>query len=263
MIILNSAEHAVALLDKRSTLYSDRPVLVMGGELVGWKYILALTPYGARFREYRRYIAKAIGGRAQMEKHIEVIESYTKKFLQRLLSDPGHVSTHIRKYVLLSLLSLSYTLIHSELCLPSDRTAGSIILKISHGYDIREDGDPIVQTVETALEQFSVATSPGAFLVDVFPLLRVVPGWFPGAGFQKTAQKWKHVVEQMVDLPYEFVKNSMVRVIRTQALAMNNQSFRDMTNTFLISPLSSYKMRSWILIQSSTSNGRQHHFTQV
>jgi hypothetical protein len=99
MIVLNSAEHAVALLDKRGTLYSDRPMLMMGGELVGWKYTLALTPYGERFREYRRYIAKSIGGRTQMEDHLELIERQTMKFLVRVLNDPDNIATQIRKYV--------------------------------------------------------------------------------------------------------------------------------------------------------------------
>lgn len=97
MIILNSAERAMALLDKRGTLYSDRPVLMMGGELVGWKYTLALTPYGERFREYRKYIAKAIGGKAQLENHLELIESQSAKFLQRVLDNPEHVAAQIRK----------------------------------------------------------------------------------------------------------------------------------------------------------------------
>ena len=101
MIVLNSAEHATALLDKRGTIYSDRPVLIMGGELVGWKYTLGLTPYGERFREYRKYIAKAIGGRAQMEGHLELIERQTTKFLTRVLNDPDNIATQIRKCVLM------------------------------------------------------------------------------------------------------------------------------------------------------------------
>ena len=84
---------------------------------------------------------------------------------------------------------------------------------MSHGYDIREDNDPVVSVVDTATEQFSLATSPGAFLVDVFPVLRYVPSWFPGASFQKKAIEWKRVIEQMADVPHEFVKARMVYFI--------------------------------------------------
>ena len=90
------------------------------------------------------------------------------------------------------------------------RTAGAIILKISHGYEIREESDPIVELVDTATEQFSLATSPGAFLVDVFPILRHVPAWLPGAGFQKKAIEWSSVINNMADIPHNFVKSCMV-----------------------------------------------------
>ena len=97
MIILNSAKHSIALLDKRSNIYSDRPVLMMGGELVGLKYTLVLTPYGRRFREYRRFIAKLIGGPTQIDDHLPLEEHETKRFLKRILKDPEHVADHIRK----------------------------------------------------------------------------------------------------------------------------------------------------------------------
>jgi hypothetical protein len=44
MIILNSSKAAVDLLDKRSANYSDRPVVMMCGEIVGWNRSLALPP---------------------------------------------------------------------------------------------------------------------------------------------------------------------------------------------------------------------------
>jgi hypothetical protein len=49
-VVLNSIEVAIEMLDKKSGIYSDRPVLQMGGELCGWRDNLVLTPYGERFR---------------------------------------------------------------------------------------------------------------------------------------------------------------------------------------------------------------------
>ena len=97
MIILNSVEHAIALLDKRSNKYSDRPVLTMVSELAGWINTLVLTPYGERFREYRRLIARSIGGPNQMERHLPLLEHNARSFLRMILKDPEHVSGHIRK----------------------------------------------------------------------------------------------------------------------------------------------------------------------
>lgn len=99
MIILNAAEHAIALLDKRGEAYSDRPVLTMSGELVGWNRPLVLLPYGERFRTYRRYIATWIGGHTQVEKHVALEERETQKLLSQLLHDPDDFLAHIRRYV--------------------------------------------------------------------------------------------------------------------------------------------------------------------
>ena len=100
IVVLSSAKHAIDLLDKRGNIYSDRPRLVMGGELVGFNKTLALAPYDDRFREYRKNFAKAFGGRAQMETRMEFVEHEMAKFLQRVLDNPGRVAEQIRKYVL-------------------------------------------------------------------------------------------------------------------------------------------------------------------
>jgi hypothetical protein len=49
------------------------------------------------------------------------------------------------------------------------RLAGGIILKLAYGYATREHDDPFVRQAEIVLAQFSVATMPGAFLVDIVP----------------------------------------------------------------------------------------------
>lgn len=95
MVILNSSKHAVALLDKRSSIYSDRPVFVMGGEMVGWNRTLVLSPYGERLREYRKFIAKFMGGHKQVDEYHGLEEYETVRFLERVLKTPEHVHEHI------------------------------------------------------------------------------------------------------------------------------------------------------------------------
>ena len=48
--------------------------------------------------------------------------------------------------------------------------AGAIILKIAYGYTIEpHKPDPLVDLADEALIQFSLATSTGAWMVDVMP----------------------------------------------------------------------------------------------
>ena len=48
-------------------------------------------------------------------------------------------------------------------------------------------------------------------MVDVLPILRYIPAWFPGAGFQKLGREWKKAFDDMVDVPYSFTRKMMVR----------------------------------------------------
>jgi cytochrome P450 len=157
----------------------------MGSELVGWKNTLALTPYGARFREYRKMMSRAMGTRENVKKYHALEEEETHRFLVRVLARPQDFVAEIRK------------------------TAGAIILMISHGYKVHEHDDPIVDLVDRATEQFSLATEPGAFLVDVIPQLQYIPEWFPGAGFKRTAKVWAKCLADMADIPHQFVKEQM------------------------------------------------------
>ena len=41
-------------------------------------------------------------------------------------------------------------------------------------------------------------------------VVKYVPEWVPGAGFQRQAREWKALMDQVNDVPYHFVKNQMV-----------------------------------------------------
>ncbi|KAJ4490596.1 cytochrome P450 [Lentinula aciculospora] len=165
LIIVNSASVAKDMLDKHSAIYSDRPVI----------------PMGERFRNYRRLAHQLFGNASTMKSFHPVEELETHRFLKRLLSRPAEFSNHIRK------------------------TAGAIILRISHGYEVGEGDDPFVTLADKATEQFALSTAPG-FLVNLVPFLQYLPDWFPGASFKQTAKEWSATLNEMVDLPYDHVK---------------------------------------------------------
>lgn len=99
VVILNSAKMAIDMLSKKSTIYSDRPVSQMAGELVGWKYSLALLPYGERFRRYRRLFHSLIGNQSMIRRFYPHEELEARKFLRRILAKPDDLAAHVRKYV--------------------------------------------------------------------------------------------------------------------------------------------------------------------
>lgn len=90
---------------------------------------------------------------------------------------------------------------------------------MAYGYAVEEDEDPYVNQVDKAVTEFTIVTTPGAFLVDVLPVLRYLPSWFPGAGFQRIASEWREDLRQMADIPYELVKQKMVSRSRSMIMS--------------------------------------------
>jgi len=68
-------------------------------------------------------------------------------------------------------------------------------MNIAYGITIQESDDPYISIAEEALNSLSEAGRLGAFWVDLFPILKYVPSWFPGGGFQKKAARWGEAVK--------------------------------------------------------------------
>ncbi|KAG0699878.1 cytochrome P450 [Suillus ampliporus] len=197
IIVLNYVRTAMDMLDKKSSVYSDRPVFPMGGELVGLKHALGLLPYGDHFRRYRKHLHRAIGSRAALHIYNQIEEVETHRFLKRVLAKPDQLLAHVR------------------------HTAGAIILRISHGYEVKENDDPFVDLADRAINIFSQSIAPGAFMVDIVPSLAVVPEWFPGTGFKRIAREWHEVIEEWIAAPYQYVKDQMAAGIAHKSFASN------------------------------------------
>ncbi|KAH7889001.1 cytochrome P450 [Phlebopus sp. FC_14] len=184
-IILNSAKTTSDILDKQSAICSNRPHLVMADDLIGWDKGFLFMQYGERFRQTRKFFHHHLGTRTSLAAFSSVEEEETRRFLMNVLKSPEDLLDHIRK------------------------TAGSIILKISYGYSVQESNDPLVKLANDAMENISMVATPGAFLVDILPILQYLPEWFPGAGFQRDAKRYRQLVVETVTRPYQFVLDQL------------------------------------------------------
>ena len=87
--------------------------------------------------------------------------------------------------------------------------------------------DLIFTVADTITEEFLKSAVPGAHLVDAFPIctadaaregpetdfsliVKYVPEWFPGAGFQRLAAGWRRSMYNARDGPFDEAKNSYV-----------------------------------------------------
>lgn len=93
-------------------------------------------------------------------------------------------------------------------------------MSMTYGFSIRATGDPWVRMVEQAFTIVAGAAVAGKYLVDVFPILRYIPDWMPGAQFKRDARKWKATLKDSVFTPFEAARQALVRFL----LLLGNQS---------------------------------------
>lgn len=186
LVFLNTPEATFDLLDKRGSIYSDKPALVMAGELCGCKNMVAFTSYGEQSRRQRKLMHKAFGLPA-IPSYNPLIQTETHSFLHRLIATPADYIAHIRRY------------------------AGGLTLSVVYGYEPTPHGDKFLSLAEECVGLLSnrIASGGGIWPVDIIPALQYLPTWVPGAGFKIKAAQWKAKMEEFVEKPYEFVKNSM------------------------------------------------------
>jgi hypothetical protein len=98
IIHLNSGEAALELLGSRSSIYSDRPRQVMGGELVGRSRSVVFQPYGERLRTSRRLLIDFVGARAARG-YWPAQEHAAAKLICALSETPEKYVSHINRCV--------------------------------------------------------------------------------------------------------------------------------------------------------------------
>ncbi|THH10178.1 hypothetical protein EW146_g8450 [Bondarzewia mesenterica] len=183
MIVLNSAQAVSDIFDKRGSNYSDRPDMPMIVDLMGWDWTFALMRYGPRWKEHRRVFHSHFNHSVSEHQHIQIRISH--ELLTLLLHSPAKYLEHIRHYT------------------------AHIIMKSVYGHTVTGVNDIYVRLVDEASKSTSEAALPGAFLVDLFPKLKYVPEWMPGAGFKRKAREWRKLSQAMINAPYNMVKEKV------------------------------------------------------
>ncbi|KAG9098915.1 hypothetical protein FRC07_010575, partial [Ceratobasidium sp. 392] len=108
-------------------------------------------------------------------------EQEALKFVQRLLETPDDLHQYIRQ------------------------TSGATLIRLVYGYDVKDRHDYFLNLAEEAVSTFSIATTPGNFLVDTFPWLMYIP-W---ASFKYKAKEWGKLVTDLREQPAEYTRKQM------------------------------------------------------
>ncbi|KAH8114932.1 cytochrome P450 [Phellopilus nigrolimitatus] len=196
IIILNTVEAARDLMDKRSANYSDRPDSILHGDWINWKYFLTLLPYGDRFRAQRRLMQQYLNSHAVISLR-PVQAEQVGIMLKNLLNCPEEFRHHI------------------------NQMSSAVLVKVAYGHNIVSGEDKYISLAVDAMSRAVAAGIPGMTPVDVFPILRHIPTWFPGAGFKREALIIRKMSDAMLDVPFNKVKEERVSGIVQTSLVNN------------------------------------------
>jgi len=213
IVIVNSARVAHALMDKRSEVYNDRPRFVMGNEMMVDNSFLGFMRTGPKVRAFRRLLSEVLSnqGVRQMVNPIQLKEA--RYLVRDLLKDENSYQAAIHRW------------------------AVSVMMTVAYSKPITSVDDPIVAKIYAAMYRLFATFLPGAYLVELLPILKYVPSWFPGAGWKRFALNARKEDSELFAGLYEEVRQNMDKlepcfvssIIESNAMQRYNLSYYNMT----------------------------------
>ncbi|KAF5348522.1 hypothetical protein D9756_009684 [Leucocoprinus leucothites] len=179
IIVLNDVDMARDLLEKRSALYSSRPVSPMINDVIGCNYSFVLFPYGDEWRSHRRAFQQHLSEKHLPQIQERVLEFVRKGLLASLASGSDNLHDHVRN------------------------TIGGLSVSMTYGLPVQRQNDPLVHFAAEEFIALAGAAAPGKYLVNVFAPLKYIPGWMPGAGFQRRAKEISKRLDRLLEEPYQ------------------------------------------------------------
>ncbi|KAG9079140.1 hypothetical protein FS749_008790 [Ceratobasidium sp. UAMH 11750] len=135
IIVLNSAEDAINLLEKRSSIYSDRGHFPMLAEpsLMDWGNLVSALGYGERWRKSRRIMHQWLHKQAAEAFHPSQ-QLQARILLRRLLNKANHLDLS-KELELEAYRAMAGTIVHSVYGLKIDDSNETFILKLKETVD--------------------------------------------------------------------------------------------------------------------------------
>ncbi|KAK7443505.1 hypothetical protein VKT23_015677 [Stygiomarasmius scandens] len=153
VIVLNNHKVAGDLLDRRSTIYSDRPRFIVVFEYLSNSLLFSGAPYGDFWRRARKTAHESLNTR---------VAPYVQPFQEReaatlaltMLNDPDNWDDHMK------------------------RSSASTILSVVYGFPpIKRSNDPLIGRIMEHMHRNVEGGTTGQNLVEIFPILEYVPSW--------------------------------------------------------------------------------------
>ncbi|KAG8988322.1 hypothetical protein FRB90_002832, partial [Tulasnella sp. 427] len=194
-LILNTYDAMRELLDKRGVIYIDRPGGVMANKLVGIGFTTGRRMGDSTWQRHRKFLRQALAPNVVRQEYSDLFLANAARYLETLLRHPEAFSLNLK------------------------RILGETISNLTYGAARDENGVDYVAEQEVFFGYAKRVTM--GYLVDLFPLLRFVPAWFPGAQFQRDARKWREHCVELRKIMKEGVERRMANKQGTSCYVAN------------------------------------------
>ncbi|KAF9890487.1 hypothetical protein FE257_005892 [Aspergillus nanangensis] len=182
MIFITDAAIARELLDKRGSIYGDRPRMVMAGENLTKGMHIMLRQYDDRFRLHQRMEAPVLSPRASSTYYpIQDLES--KQLLHELLSSNDYVR-HFERYSV------------------------SVLYALAYGFRCERGDEEEMNSAREVLHNFGMAARVGTWIVDAIPALNILP---------MCVSPWKKTAERLFQIEAKLHMRNMTRAKTNKA----------------------------------------------
>ncbi|EUC65968.1 cytochrome P450 family protein, partial [Rhizoctonia solani AG-3 Rhs1AP] len=189
IVVLNSAEAASELLDKRSSIYSGRAQIpaVTDKDMMDWGQGVVFLDNSGRWRRDRRMLHEALH-KGVVPRYYPAQEKQIQALVGRLLNTPSTLEAFVQE--------LRFAL-------------GATLLYSTYGYLPTSPDDDWIARASAATDHIAQAAQPTKFIVNFIPALKYLPGWFPGMGWKQTLKNWREHKEYTTAAPYNWTKEQI------------------------------------------------------
>ncbi|KAJ2917333.1 hypothetical protein MD484_g3041, partial [Candolleomyces efflorescens] len=194
IIVVSSLRAALDLFERRSTIYSDRPVTPMLSGEMGYDAYFTLMHYDTMWRKQRREFHQHFNPTVVKRYHPIILDE-RNSFLRDLLSSPETFRRRTKSF---------FT---------------GVILRTTYGIKPKGNDDPLITQVNETTVGFSLAGRKGSFLVDLIPSLTYVPDWVPGTGWKKFAKYYREMSLLSRVEPFKHVQTMVEQGTATPSVA--------------------------------------------
>ncbi|THU99253.1 cytochrome P450 [Dendrothele bispora CBS 962.96] len=212
-IVLNTHKVAADILDKRASIYSDRPHFIVAGDMLTGGLLLVFSRYGDLWRRMRRAAHEGLYSHAA-ENYYTLQETEATVLVDGLLKNYEAWDDHLK------------------------RTAASQIMAMVYDtLPIKDHEDPLIVRVNDLVQRLVKAAYPGEHLVEFFPWLNKLPDWI--APWKPWANEWHRKDSEMFLNYYKEVRDRVLAgderpsLVSSLVKRSNENKFSDKENAWV------------------------------